>query len=474
MTGSLRRRILAGTAAALVVVFAALAVVLYVSVRAWLLGEMDRGLVAQARALAALTEVHHGRVIMDFDSGQPPEFLAVEHAQFFELWTSGGNVLARSPSLGDRDLSHQVPPGEAPAVRFVTLPNGRAGRQVAITFSPGHDANEAPTDAAILPVTLQVARDMHDLTRAAASLRRIFGIACGAALLICVGLSGWLIRRALRPLDAIAGRISQVGTRRLADRLDANNVPTELLPIVGRLNELLSRLEAAFNRERAFSADVAHELRTPLAGLETALEVCLSRPRESGDYQKLATQCLRTVRDMHALVDNLLVLARAEAGALAVRLTQFDLAALLDECWEPFGARAASRRLLVSRNGHGVGPITTDREKLRLVLCNLFDNAVTYADPGGRMSIDVRRPNGRIELHVSNTGNRLTCQQMSHAFERFWRGDPARAETGAHCGLGLPLCKELMTLLGGDISLESTEAGTFLAKVTMPMQAAIT
>lgn len=465
---SVRRRLLLGAAAAVAAVLAALGVVLFASVRAWLIAEFDRGLLAQAQALAAVTEVDGGGLKADFEGGPPAEFLGGRDSQYFELWASDMPAV-RSTSLGHSDLPF-VPAGpRGPLYQFINLPDGRAGRQISLSVRPHMDDKES-AGAPLTPpanVTLLVARDTRYLAAALVRLRWLLVVACGLAVVACLGLLTWAIGHGLRPVRTIAGRIERVGRRDLADRIAIDGVPRELLPIVQRLNELLGRLESAFARERAFSADVAHELRTPLAGLHAALEVCSSRPRQPSDYQKTVAQCLTTVRHMHAMVDNLLVLARTDAGGLAVSCDTFSLTELIEESWRPFDERAAGRNLRVTRSG-AAGAVTTDRDKLRIVLHNLFENATSYADTGGRVHIGLVGQNGTIDLAVSNSGSRLSAEQTKSVFDRFWRGDAARSGAGDHCGLGLSISKELIELLGGTISVDSAEGGEFVARITLP------
>lgn len=465
---SVRRRLLLGAAAAVAAVLAVLGIVLFASVRAWLIAEFDRGLLAQARALAATTEVNAGGLKVDFEGGPPAEFLGGREAQYFELW-SADKPAARSTSLGRRDLPYMSPGLRGPVYEFISLPDGRPGRQISLSVRPYSDDTEH-SGAVMSPaanVILLVARDTRHLTAALVRLRWLLIVACGFAVVACLGLMAWAISHGLRPVKAIAERIERVGRRDLSDRIPIAGVPRELLPIVQRLNELLGRLETAFARERAFSADVAHELRTPLAGLQAALEVCSSRPRAPSEYHKTVTQCLTTVRHMHGMVDNLLVLAKAEVGGLVVSRDTFSLMQLIDESWRPFDERAVGRKLRVRRSG-AAERITTDRDKLRIVLHNLFDNATSYADTGGQVCIDLAGQNGTINLAVSNSGSRLSAEQAKCVFDRFWRGDAARSETGAHCGLGLSISKELIELLGGAIAVDCTTGGQFVARITLP------
>jgi two-component system sensor histidine kinase QseC len=469
---SIRRHLLLGAAVAITAVFAALATILYVSVRTWLVAEFDRGLVAQAESLMAATEFHHGKVRIDFDGQQPAQFVGGPNAQYFELWEAG-QVVTRSPSLNSRDLPVTAPPPGRSEFRFDGLPDGAVGREIATNFELRRDPDDGEESATAGPLraslTLVVARNTSQLSSALAQLKWLLIAACGAALLIGLAMLAWIIRRGLAPVDAIAARIAGVGRASLSDRLLIARVPRELVPVVERLNEMLSRLESAFNRERAFTADVAHELRTPLAGLETSLEVCSSRTRRPEEYQKVVGQCLSVTRSMHAMVDSLLVLARADAGGVSVSTRTFQLETLIDECWQPFVSRAGERNLTLARTGHSAESIRADRDKVRQVLQNLFDNAVSYADEGGRVTVAADRTDESLSLTVSNTGSHLTQEEADRACERFWRGDKARSLAGGHCGLGLSIARELVALMHGQIHVQSTAGGQFVVAITLPV-----
>lgn len=469
---SLRRHLLLGAALVITAVFAGLGCVLYVAVRAWLIAELDRGLLAEAEALKAATEVHGQHVRIDYDGEPPAQFARGSHAQFFELWADG-RPADRSRSLGGQDLPALTGGAAAPTFAFGLLPGGKRGRLITMRYEIPRGSEEDGGKTAAPPrrrsLALVVASDTSELSAALAQLRWLLLAACGAALATGLGLLAWTIRRALRPVNRIADRIERVGRANLADRLEVTGVPRELLPIVQRLNEMLARIEAAFDRERAFTADVAHELRTPLAGLETTLEVCSTRPRQPQEYQQVVHRCLKVARNMHAMVDSLLTLARADAGTLAVSKQPFCLDALLEECWQPFANKADSRRLRVTRTVELDGPIRADRDKLRQVLLNLFDNAVSYCDEAGKLAIVAVAEGQNVCVTVSNTGSLLSQEQANRAADRFWRGDTARAETGVHCGLGLAIVSELVALMGGQMRIQSAHGQEFRVCLTLPI-----
>jgi two-component system sensor histidine kinase QseC len=253
-------------------------------------------------------------------------------------------------------------------------------------------------------------------------------------------------------------------------------VPGELAPIVHRLNALLARLEAAFAREKAFTADVAHELRTPLAGLRTTMEVSLAKTRDAADHRRALAESLTIAEQMQQMIENLLELARAEAGQLHVAQDDVDLVPLLRDRFTPFDQRAQQRRLRVQWSLPPSCHARADRTKIALVLSNIFDNATTHADAPGEVRIELKSENGAARLRVSNPASRLSPGDAEHVFQRYWRGDAARStiDHQHHHGLGLPLCKQLVHLMGGDIEVGIAEEGEFEVSVTLPREVSVT
>ncbi|MCP4251559.1 MAG: hypothetical protein GY778_31360, partial [bacterium] len=314
-----------------------------------------------------------------------------------------------------------------------------------------------------------VGRDTIDLH---ATLARLRGILIGVGLLAVVvsaGVLTWVVRRSLKPVDRLGGRIAALGADDWSARIDSADVPLELAPIVDRLNELLSRLGAAFQRERRFTGDVAHELRTPLAGLRTKLELALSRDRDPEAYRKTLDDCLQIDLHLQSMVETLLHLARADAGQLDVRTERVVLSKIIRETWEPLQERAAARELNVEWRLDDTGPIDTDPDKLQLVVRNVLENAVGHADDRGTVCIATQPANGALTLTVSNTGSRLSADQVRHVFDRFWRGDASSPEADDHhCGLGLPLCKTIVERLGGAIEASMDADGSFTVTIRLP------
>lgn len=466
---SLRARLLARVTLALAIVFALAAIALYLLIRASLLAEFDTALSAQAAALVSLTEQDNQKIKLELDPGELPDFSNGKRPSYFEIWEQNGIAVVKSTSLGRQDLSRPDAAAGRHSFHFIRLPNGKPGRLTALSFKPRFEdeaQSGAPDGRVKRTALLAVARPTHELDDALERLAWLLACVSAVAIVASVVVAGIAIQRGLVPLKSLARSIERVGTDELSERIRLEGTPRELTPVVQRLNDLLARLDGAMSRERAFTADVAHELRTPLAGLETMLEVCASRPREAEAYQSVVAKSLRLTQGMHAMVDNLLLLARADARQLTTDPEPTELGAFVRECWGPFEERASARQLRVEWKVSRDGIIKLDREKARIVLNNLFDNSVTYADEGGRIEIEAAVDSGRTTLRVSNSGSRISPSDAAKLFDRFWRGDEARSDAGIHCGLGLSLCRKIVDLLEGTLTAESLD-GIFTVVVSL-------
>jgi len=240
------------------------------------------------------------------------------------------------------------------------------------------------------------------------------------------------------------------------------------VPIKDRLNDLLSRLEDAFSRERRFTADVAHELRTPLAGLRATIEVTLARARDSTEHETVLSDCLAITDNMQTMVANLLMLARLDAHQVALRREPIRPAELADSAWRAYRDRANNRHINFENSIPEQITCQSDGEHVSMVLQNILANAVEYADDNGQIRITARRDGGSIEIAVSNTGCRLSAEQTSQVFDSFWRADASRSDAGVHCGLGLALVKKIAIALGGTVTAEIDQPDIFTIRLTIP------
>ena len=231
------------------------------------------------------------------------------------------------------------------------------------------------------------------------------------------------------------------------------NLPTELKSICGRLNELLSRLEMAFARERCFSADVAHELRTPIAELRSLAEVALKWPSADPAAVSGFQEALDIAVQMQGIVNGLLAITRCEARTQTISRQPLAASQMVRDAWKPFEARAAEKHLKLEWALADLPPVNSDSAMLGLILTNLFSNAVEYTPRDGVVKIGLSPNHGGLDLTVSNSTQNVIAADLPHFFERFWRKDSARSSS-EHSGIGLSVAQAFAQALG--LSLEAS------------------
>jgi len=272
-----------------------------------------------------------------------------------------------------------------------------------------------------------------------------------SGVLIVAGVVILVVQRGLRPLRSLEMEIRTIDDTDLARRISTAELPGELRPIVGQLNDLLLRLEDAFAGERTFTASAAHEFRTPLAGIRTQLDVCLRRPRSCEEYQAVLTQCLTALISLQRMVDTLLDLARLDAGVIRPASQSVDVAGLVRSQWQRVESQASSRGCSVDINMPDSLEFSTDPVLLEHIVSNLLGNAAEYADSSGTIRIFAGRNGGKLRLTIANPAVSLTPGDAANMFDRFWRKDAVRTNTGQHCGLGLSVAERYAGILGGQV-----------------------
>ena len=467
---TLRARLLLFTTVATASVLIAAGLSVYLVNRASLYAQFDAGLVDSSRALQSATELRPRGVRLDLDITQFPEYSRKNSPDFFQIWLDDGNVLARSPSLEglSAQLTPPASPSSTPVISDVTLPDGRIGRQLTLAYGARIEPNTRVRPS-MKPrsATLVVARHTGALEGNLRGLRWILGVVGLIATAVTSLTLYAAVFRGLRPLGKLADRIKGIGQQDLLNPIELPNLPGELSVVVQRLNELLGRLHEAIVRERSFTADVSHELRTPLAGLEVTLEIASLKLRRPEDYESRIQKSLSIVRELRSMVDNLLMLARADAGQLVVNETDVNLAHFVESCWSHFQDAADDRGLTTALE---LEPVLarTDTDKLRIILHNLMDNAVAYCDPGGQISLSLGRRDDAVEFRVANPARSITPEQITKVFDRFWRADSSRSDTGVHCGLGLSLSQKIAPLVGATLDVKVTPDHLFEVRLRLP------
>ncbi len=445
-------------------VVAALAI--YFLTDAILTQQFDDSLIRKARILASSIEVDHDELELGFRELDLSEFARDEAGGYLQVYLNDGRSFFRSPSLGEHDLPNQALSDDFSDVRQVMLPNGSLGHFVASRVMPIVDSSEQQVTS---PVVLCVARDVAELQLPLNILRLVLigvGLVFAVTMVLLTRLA---IVRGLRSVDVLADRLGAIDEGLLDQPLDLPDLPRELKPILEQFNGLMSRLQIAFERERSFSADLAHELRTPLAGLQATLDVALRKTRNTEEYQQALRNVHEITDQMNVLVSALLHLAKLERGLVTPTYEPVDVDEVIRTTWRNLKhAQPASFVYREQITLDACDPVHTDISLLTLAIRNVLHNAQNYVDDGGTVTINSLKTEKAVQIRIANTGSRITAADVGKVFDRFWRADRARTDTGSRFGLGLALTRQAIDAVGGHIRAESQSAGEFVVTITLP------
>ncbi len=262
----------------------------------------------------------------------------------------------------------------------------------------------------------------------------------------------YVISRSLKPLHLLGRQIASLDPERLNQRLEVPGLPSEILPVVQQFNTLLVRLEAAFQREKNFANDAAHELRTPIAGIRSELEVTLTRPRDNTQYIQALQKSLSSITALQNLTERLLELTRLEENSVAQNTATIHIREKVLRQWQNFSDDADARKLTLTAAIPGDLTFTADPVLFERVVDNLLSNAVHYAEPAGTITVEGERNRDCINLRFINPVQELTPTDLPLLFDRFWRKDPARTLGGGNYGLGLTVVKRAVEHMGGSVA----------------------
>jgi two-component system heavy metal sensor histidine kinase CusS len=315
-------------------------------------------------------------------------------------------------------------------------------------------------DPKVAAYTIQMAVDMsHEAQLLAKYQHNLLGAVC-LGLIFSALAALFVARRGLSPLADITRHIEGVTITQLHAQLDPAAWPKELSTLAVAFNAMLQRLAASFAQLTQFSADLAHELRTPINNLMGETEVMLSKPREREEYEEILASNLEEYGRLSRIVETLLFLARAENTEISLRATSLIGETELDDICSYHEALAEEKNIYLHCQGHGV--LYADAQLFKRVLSNVLLNALQHTPAGGEIFIKLHATvDGGAEIAIQDTGYGIAAQHLAKLFNRFYRVDPARAENGT--GLGLAIVKSIMDLHGGTVSLSSQpQVGTLL------------
>jgi heavy metal sensor kinase len=283
--------------------------------------------------------------------------------------------------------------------------------------------------------------------------------------LLAAGLGGALLTsRALRPVREIAETAARLGVNNLSDRLPVAG-RDEFSELAAAFNVMLARLEEAFDRQRRFTADASHELRTPLSIIKANTSLALEHPWSQERYRGFLAAIDAAASRQSRIVEELLFLARADAGGLARDVGPVCLAEVLEEAAEAVGGANSPGVQL-----NGVDPETVvmgSGSELYRLFANLLENAVRHTPPEGRVTVSASVDGAAVTVTVRDTGEGISPEHLPHLGERFYRVDAARTAGGT--GLGLSICRSIVEAHGGQMAIESTVGEGTAVHVRLPL-----
>jgi two-component system, OmpR family, heavy metal sensor histidine kinase CusS len=351
-------------------------------------------------------------------------------------------IMARHP-LRPADGSTEPGPGID-----TTSPAGAPYRMLAAWAPLGSEGRERRL--------IQIALDRTTERQLLAEYRSRLWAVLAVALMASALVGYTIARRGMAPVEAIAGTARRIGSSTLSARIPIDGLPGELSSLAKTFNDMLDRLEDAFARLSSLSADLAHELRTPINNLRGEIEVALGKPRGAAEYQDTLASVLEEASRLSQMIDGLMFLARAENPETQINRTRVDVRRELRgvcEFYEPAAAEAGVTLDVVDAE---TVPATFDRTLVQRALGNLILNAVTHTPPGGHVRLSVRRGDGAVRIDVADTGAGIAAEHLNRVSGRFYRVDASRSSLSGGLGLGLAIVASIMKVHGGSMEIAST------------------
>jgi two-component system, OmpR family, heavy metal sensor histidine kinase CusS len=365
--------------------------------------------------------------------------------RLIEIRGKGGEVLYRSPNL------HESIPDDG-----ISEVHGRTIERRRVRMGAFRKGD----------LTAYVGADLREINELGRDI--LLGM-LGAipTVLVVVAIGGyWVANRALGPVEEIRQAAARITPKNLHERLPVPAADDEISGLVRVLNDTFDRLERSFQQSIRFSADASHHLKTPLAVLRAGIEQILTDPKSSSEQQDRANALLDQVHLLTSVSENLLLLARADAGRLELKRTELDLHELLEGARDDMEALAQTEDISIETELDPNVSIVADRFAVSLIVQNLIDNAIKYNRRGGAICLRLHARTGKVEITVANKGEPIPKERIEHIFERFYRARSHDTRTGQ--GLGLSIARELALAHNGELALVRSDSEWTEFRLTLP------
>lgn len=462
MIFTLRSRLTLVYTAVFGLLLVAIAVVSYRVLAYQLDSDMTANLVELTSGLHGYLRLEHDGPAVTFDAGDPDQAAFVQEAtRYYQVFDANtGRLIERSEAM--RPLGLEFTPGEVSAFRDrlgthdIQTDFGRIRLSNSMIAPPSGDSY-------LLQVGVSMSATDRVLQRFMVLLVILVPVGLGVALLA----GRWMAGVALRPLTRVANAARTIDVGALQRRLPIRGARDELDEVALAFNDTLARLEHAVGEMRQFSTALAHELRTPLTALRGEIEIAIRERGLDADASPALASQLEEIDKLKRLIDQILTLARAEAGQIALARDEVDLGQLarrvVDQLELVAQDKSVDLRCEVADTVHVKG----DEQWLTRLLLNLLDNALKFTAAGGRVTVSVSREPWWAVLSVDDSGTGIEAESLPHLFERFFRADPARSPSTQGAGLGLSLVKWIVEQHHGRIDVDSQpgRGSTFIVRL---------
>jgi two-component system heavy metal sensor histidine kinase CusS len=381
---------------------------------------------------------------------------------YVRVLDSSGMALSTTPGM-NRDLSASRIKQEASrhaGIFWIDSPSGETYRALVATVPRESTGREV--------WTVQAAVDLTQEQIILGRQRVWMWAVLAAALIFCPAVGFAIARRGTRPLKEVAETARRIGSSTLNERIQAEGYPVEVRILATAFNAMLERLEESFARLSRFSADIAHELRTPVNNIRGEAEVTLARARTPEEYVEVLGSCLEESVRLSELVESLLFLARSESPGDHLKRTPEHVGRLLTDLRDYYEATATEMGVTLAASAEDDMVAVVDRALLQRALGNLVSNALAHCSAGNGIWLSAQRQDGKIRLDIRDTGAGISADALPHVFDRFYRADPARSRNSGGTGLGLAIVKQIVVLHGGDVQIASAPGRGTTVSVVLP------
>lgn len=396
------------------------------------------------------------------------ESAARRYEQFYiRLLNEHGQPILTTPGMADQlDLA-----------AFADRVRGRSGSSISMVGKHGQafrvsSAAAAVGDPATSSDTIQIAIDISQEQEILRSYRFWFWTILLVASIFFPLVGYRIARHGIRPVEEIAATARRITSSNLRERIVAEGYPSELASLAGTFNAMLDRLKESFEQISRFSADIAHDLRTPVNNIRGEAEVALARARTVDEYRDVLESSLEEAVRLSELIGDLLFLARAESPLTHVQRQSVDVDQLLGSVREYYEATASDGGVtLVTASEAGPIKAHVDRALMLRAVSNLVSNAIAHTPGGGSVTLAATTTEAEMCIKVSDTGIGIPAEALPRVFDRFFRVDPSRSKTSGGTGLGLAIVQSIMTLHGGSAEISSQLGSGTCVTLRMPAAA---